>query len=192
MKKLLSSTIAIGILAVASTAPAFANPAFTSGDSTFNANGVSHSANAVDNNYYSSFNVGKGESFNYEFTGYNQTFIEHVDQAGGISNIYGKITNSSSCPECNYAGTGKVFLLNPNGVIFGDGANVNVNSFTAAASTGKWDSAKNELALTNPTGDIKVLGGAEVYGDKAVNFFAKNVDLYKGSKLSTNVGKNFN
>ncbi len=206
MKKLLSSTIAIGILAVTSAAPAFAlaenaMPQFNHGSgmdiesktaTDMNVKNTTGTVGGVAEGYWDSFNVGKNGHVNFEFSNYNQTTVNHVNAAGGISNIYGSITKSSNCPGCDFAGSSKVFLLNPNGVLFGDTANVNLNSLTVAASDGTWDAAKKQLVLNNPSGDIKVLEGAEIYGDKAINFFAKNVDVYKGSKLTTNVNKNFN
>ena len=152
MKKLLSSTIAIGILAVTSAAPAFAaidantmpqfnhgtNMDVTTNGTNMNVKNTTNATGGVAEGYWNSFNVGSNGHVNFEFTGYNQTTLNHVGQAGGMSQIYGSITKSSSCADCNFAGTGKVFLLNPNGVLFGDGANVNLNSLTVAASEGKW------------------------------------------------------
>ncbi len=143
---------------------------------------------------WNSFNVGKNASVNFEFTSHNQTALNIVDQTGGMSQIYGKLTNSG-CSGCGYAGTGKVILLNPNGVMFGTGANVNLNSFTVSSFDGKYDKDKKELTLTRQAGagDITVMNGANIHGNEAVNFAATNVNVYNGSKISTDVGiNNFN
>ena len=92
--------------------------------------------------------------------------------------------------------TGKVILINPNGVLFGDGANVNLNSFTATTFDANFDKTTNKLTLdrngkTSPYG-IKVLEGAQIHGDKAVNFISDSVTQYAGSKITTSVAPNAN
>ncbi len=155
---------------------------------------VSEGAGKVGEFNWRSFNVGKDASVNFEFTSHNQTALNRVDQTGGMSQIYGRLTNSG-CSGCGYAGTGKVILLNPNGVIFGSGANVDLNSFTVSSFDGKYDEAKKELTLTRQkdAGNITVMDGAKIHGNEAVNFAASNVNIYNGSKISTDVGiNNFN
>ena len=95
---------------------------------------------------WNSYNVGKDASVNYEFTAHNQTALNNVSATGGLSQIYGKIT-SSGCSGCGYDATGKVILINPNGVLFGDGANVNLNSFTATTFDASFDKNTNKLQL---------------------------------------------
>lgn len=86
---------------------------------------------------WDSFNVDEGKTVDFQFTGHNQTSINKVDATtGSISKIYGNIKNSTynngTCVDCGYEATSKVFLLNPNGVIFGETANVDLNSFTVS------------------------------------------------------------
>ena len=209
MKKLLSTTIAAGILATASFGSCALADVTASTLPKFNhADGAKVTQDNLDMNvqvqggngalgsvYWDNFNVGKDARVNFEFTNHNQTALNVVDQAGGLSQIYGRLT-SSGCEGCGYAGTGKVILLNPNGVLFGDGANVNLNSFTVSTFDGKYNKDDNTLVLdrngkTSPNG-IVVTDGATIYGDKAVNFISDKVNLYKGSQISTNLGKNFN
>ncbi|MGM9994672.1 MAG: filamentous hemagglutinin N-terminal domain-containing protein [Candidatus Avigastranaerophilus sp.] len=208
MRKLLSTTIiAVGILTATSVSPAFADVAagalpqlgnggainadITTSGSNMNIaiNGGQGSVGTIN---WGSFNVGKDASVNYEFTAHNQTALNKVDAAGGLSQIYGKITNSG-CAGCGYEATGKIILLNPNGVFFGQGANVDVNSFTVSTMNGTFNKDKNQLELERTTSSpygIIVEEGAVIHGDKNVTFATDNVTLYNGSKISTNVGPN--
>ena len=206
MRKLLSTTIVVGLLTSTSIMPAFADIAVDTlpkldsainADVTTSGNNMNVQINAgqggVGTINWGSFNVGKDAGVNYEFTAHNQTALNKVDAAGGLSQIYGKIT-SSGCSGCGYDATGKVILINPNGVLFGDGANVNLNSFTVSTMNGTFDAEKNELQLdrngsTSKYG-IMVEKGANIYGDKGVTFASDNVSLYNGSKISTNIGPN--
>ncbi len=78
------------------------------------------------------FNVGSNAHVNFGFTGNSQTSLNRVLASGGLSQIYGKLTNSCAGGDCSsYMGTGKVILINPNGILFGNGATVDLNSFTA-------------------------------------------------------------
>ena len=206
MRKLLSTTIVVGLLTSTSIMPAFADIAVDTLpklDSAINADVTTNGSNmnvqinagqgGVGTINWGSFNVGKDAGVNYEFTAHNQTALNKVDAAGGLSQIYGKIT-SSGCSGCGYDATGKVILLNPNGVLFGDGANVNLNSFTVSTMNGTFDANKNELQLdrngaTSKYG-ILVEDGAKIYADKGVTFASDNVSIYNGSKISTNIGPN--
>ncbi len=206
MKKLLSTAVAFGVMA-AMTPAAFAGVAAGALPTLDNATNGSVNVDGKNMNVkieagqggvgrfnWKDYNIGKDAKVNYEFSAHNQTALNKVSASGGISQIYGKIT-SSGCQNCGYEGTGKVILINPNGVLFGDGANVNLNSFTVSNMNGTFDEATNKLTLTknSNTSDfgIKVEKGATIHGDKAVNFAANNVAIYNGSKISTNVAPNY-
>ncbi len=161
-------------------------------------------AGSVGTAYWNRFDIGSNKHVNFEFTNNNQTSLNRVEAAGGMSQIYGQMTNSCGS-NCGYASTGKVILINPNGVLFGTGANVNLNSFTVSTLDGEYtqgaDGTKGgNLTLTpnkntayngNNKGIIAVESGATIYGDKAVNFAADNrILLYEGSKIKTNTGNN--
>ena len=210
MRKFLSAAVALGVLSSTSLTPvAFADVAATalpSLNSATNADvtvGTNNNMNiqiqggqgGLGTLNWNTYNVGKDASVNYEFTAHNQTALNKVSATGGLSQIYGKIT-ASGCSGCGYDATGKVILLNPNGVLFGDGANVNLNSFTVSTFDGTFDKDTNKLQLdrngkTSQYG-IVVQEGATIYGDKAVNFASDNVTVYNGSKISTNVAPNYN
>ena len=206
MKKLLSTTIAVGIFASLSISPVLADVsanALPSLNNKVNADVTTSGSNmniqiqggqgSLGTLNWNNYNIGKDASVNYEFSAHNQTALNKVDAAGGISQIYGKIT-TSGCAGCGYDATGKVILINPNGVLFGDGANVNLNSFTVSTMDGEYDTATNQLKLNKGSNQsdfgIVVENGATVHGDKNVTFASNNITLYNGSKISTNVGPN--
>ncbi len=98
---------------------------------------------------WNSFNVGKDATVNWVFNANNQTALNRVLAGGGMSYIYGKLTESSGsgCPSC--VNTSKVILINPSGILFGNGSQVDLNSFTA--STYDIKGAKNiEDLLQDP------------------------------------------
>ena len=205
MKKLLSTTIVAGIIATAGFNGAFADVASTalpSLNSATNADVTQSNANmniqitggqgSVGTLNWNSYNVGSDATVNYEFTAHNQTALNKVAATGGLSQIYGKITNSG-CQGCGYDGTGKIILLNPNGVFFGSGANVDVNSFTVSTMDGVYNQDTKTLGLTRNTASpygIIVQEGANIHGDKNVTFASDNVKIYNGSKITTNVAPN--
>ncbi len=209
MRKLFTS-IAVGVFAATSlAAPSFADVAAGALPSLNNATNADVTiGNSNDMNIqiqggqgglgvlnWNSYNVGKDASVNYEFSAHNQTALNKVSAAGGLSQIYGKIT-SSGCAGCGYDGTGKVILINPNGVLFGDGANVNLNSFTVSTFDGTFDKDANKLVLdrngnTSKYG-IMIQEGASIHGDKAVNLISDNVTQYAGSQITTNIAPNSN
>ena len=208
MKKFLGALVALGLLAslgqvsyadvAASALPSLNNA--TNADVTIgNSNNmniqIQGGQGGVGTLNWNSFNVGKDASVNYEFSAHNQTALNKVSATGGLSQIYGKIT-SSGCAGCGYDATGKVILINPNGVLFGDGANVNLNSFTVSTFDGAFDKETNTLTFdrNGKTSDygILVMEGAQIHGDKAVNLISDNVAQYAGSKITTNIGPNAN
>ena len=207
MRKLLSTAVAAGLIASTTLMPlAYADVSATALPTLDTAKNATVSTDKAKMNIqiqggqggvgtlnWKTYNIGKDAHVNYEFTAHNQTALNKVSASGGLSQIYGKITDSG-CYNCGYAGTGKIVLLNPNGVLFGDGANVDVNSFTVTTMNGVFDKDTNKLQLTKDSNQkdfgIVVTDGANIYGDKNVTFASKNITVYNGSKISTNVGNN--
>ena len=117
---------------------------------------------------WNSFDVGKNAHVNFEFSANNQTALNRV-LGGRMSEIYGKLTESSAngCAAC--VNTSKVILINPAGIMFGNGSSVNLNSFTASTYDIKnvkniedltTDALKNQYAGTGgETGDLFGLAG---------------------------------
>ncbi len=210
MRKLLSTAVAVGIVVSSTLTPAaYADVAAnalpqlnsatnakvtTPHDNNMNVE-IQGGQGGVGTLNWKEFNVGRNSTVNFEFTAHNQTALNKVEKSGGMSQIYGKITDSG-CYNCGYEGTGKIILINPNGVLFGDGANVNVNSFTVSTMDGTYDQNKRQLQLNKDQNQssfgIKVLGGAKIHGDKNVTFASNNIDTYTGSKISTSIDKNVN
>lgn len=96
---------------------------------------------------WNTFNVGSDATVNWVFSANSQTALNRVLASGGMSYIYGKLTSSSStgCSSC--VNTSKVILINPSGILFGNGSSVDLNSFTA--STYDISGAKNLSDLTD-------------------------------------------
>lgn len=118
---------ALGPLAVTS---AFAGPTggtVTGGSATIGGQGTSSvvinqtSQNAIIN--WQSFNIGNGESVQILMPNSNSAELERVTGNLGPSQILGSLTSN-----------GRVFLVNPDGILFGPGANVNVGSLLATTS----------------------------------------------------------
>ncbi|MCD7879636.1 MAG: filamentous hemagglutinin N-terminal domain-containing protein, partial [Candidatus Gastranaerophilales bacterium] len=199
MKKLLSTAIAAGLFISMNVSPACAQQVLnsaTNGSVDFNGNYTNEKViggNGTTGTFiWDKFDVESNETFNIEFTNHNQTALNLVNASGGMSHIYGNITNSG-CSGCGYADTGKVILINPNGVLFGNGANVNLNSFTVSTLDGSYDSENKQLVLekgSNSKAGIYVMDGANIYGDKNVTFASNNITQYSGSKISTNIDPN--
>ena len=128
---------------------------------------------------FKNFNVAKGEHVNYGFSGVSQTMINRV-LGGKESQILGRITssclNSATCGDVS-RNTGKVVLINPAGVMFGQGSTVDLNSFTV--STFDFKGAKNlkgmsDTALTNyQNGTLNKLSPTQ-----SVNGIADPSDVY--------------
>ena len=85
---------------------------------------------------WGSFNVGKNVIVDWIFSNHSQTAINRVLNTGKMSQIYGKLTSScgvgANCGDAGTNRTGNVILINPNGILFGAGSQVDLNSFTAS------------------------------------------------------------
>lgn len=171
--------------------------------------------NGVVQSDWNSFNLGSDKEVNHIFTNWSQTFIHNVLDRNP-SQIYGTLKQTSSDLTKDYAGTGKVFLINPNGILFGDGANVNLNAFTATTFKPEnlqnlGDMTASELStytnnLKNYFGpDINIkfsstddkigalikLDNAKFNIDKTAIIAAKDIEIVNGSEIITNIDYNF-
>ena len=99
---------------------------------------------------WSKFNVGGGQSMTFD--GRGTTFFNLVSPSAGKSQIDGMI-----------GGSGSVWVINPSGIAFGAGAQVNVGGlFAAAGNVSNADALRNGTALVP---EFSSLGGAvEVAG----------------------------
>ena len=113
-------------------------------------------AGAVGQVDWSKFSVGSNEHVNFGFSNVSQTIINRV-LGGQASQILGKMTNSCTDGICtNNVASGKVILINPAGVMFGAGSQIDINSLTT--STFDFRGAQNlkgmsETALRNYQAD---------------------------------------
>ena len=144
---------------------------------------VNGGAGAIGQFDWNRFNVGSGAHVNFGFTNNSQTSLNRVLASGGLSQIYGKLTNSCSGADCtNYMGTGKVILINPNGIMFGAGSQVDLNSFTA--TTFDLKGAKNIKDLS-PEELKNYKNQINIITDGKVADMAKNAEFVRDGVLKT-------
>ena len=136
---------------------------------------------------WSKFNVGTGQSM--AFDGANTTFFNLVDGAAGKSQINGLI-----------GGSGSVWVINPNGVAFGAGAQVNVGGlFAAAAGNIKNADALRAGTATTPefssfAGSVETAAGSRFTADQVAllgktvsangSFAAAKLDIGAAGRLT--------
>jgi filamentous hemagglutinin family protein len=120
------STRVICAAALLAAGSALANPTgptVVAGSATVTSSGntltVTNSSGAVIN--WQGFSIGAGETTNFQQPSSASTVLNRVTGAGA-SDIHGALTSN-----------GKVFLVNPNGVLFGPGAQVNVGGLVATS-----------------------------------------------------------
>lgn len=166
---------------------------------------------------WNTFNLGSNKQVNWAFTGVSQTALNRVLD-GNMSQIYGKLTNSCANPDCaSTMNSSKVILINPNGILFGGGSSVNLNSFTASTFDAKGaknikDMTGSELtnykntidskfgpdvkitfaSTTDKIGSLIKMDGANVHADKTLIVLAKDIEVKNGSVISTTLGYNYN
>ena len=109
-----------------------------------NINDVAGAVGQVD---WKEFSVNSNEHVNFGFSGLSQTIINRV-LGGKTSNIMGRMTSScigtGNCSSFN--STSKVLFINPAGVIFGQGSQIDINSLTT--STFDMQGARNLKGLS--------------------------------------------
>ncbi len=127
---------------------------------------------------YNSYNIAKNRVVNYNFSSPWQVALNRVTQANP-SFIHGNITGAN----------GKVFLINPNGILFGANSAVNVGGFMASTHNYKGKAAdllsgKIELARDSvkPTG-IFLDKGAVINAPKGIALSA-NAIAHMGSRIN--------
>ena len=98
-----------------------------------------------------SFNVGAGESVQFVQPNAGAIALNRVTGGQGRSQIDGKLTAN-----------GQVFLLNPNGVLFGKGAQVNVGGLVAStfklSDQDFWDGKDGNYVFTKEPGANPTIG----------------------------------
>jgi len=110
----------------------------SSDTANISSNGTTMNISGVANNVinWQSFSIDKGETVSFDANNY-LNLVHGPD----ISNIYGTLQ-----------GAGNIFLVNPNGIVFGSGAVINVGSLTA--STAPINSVDTTAFLNRNTASI--------------------------------------
>ena len=104
---------------------------------------------------WQNFGINKGETVNFAQPNSNSVALNRV-LGNSASNIYGTLNAN-----------GKVFLINPNGILFGSGASVNVGGLVASTlnmsdadfMAGKYHFTGTSLASVQNQGSINANGG---------------------------------
>ena len=147
------------------------------------------SANAVI--YWQSFNIGKGETVQFVQPGSSSVALNRVigsDPSGILGNL---------------SANGKVFLVNPNGILFGAAAQVNVGGLVAStlnisdndfmsgsykfSGTGNGTIINQGTIQTNTDGDYVVLLGASVTNNGNIAARLGTVALAAGTAVTLDV-----
>lgn len=183
--------VAAALFSIANTydalaAPSVAAPAanalptagvVASGTASINTAGNAMTVNQATQNAiinWGSFNIGSQASVNFAQPNSTSAVLNRVSATGGLSQIYGKLTAN-----------GQVYLINPNGILFGQGAAVNVNSLVASSlnisddlfNKGYLSITDGSAAFSGTTGYVQVDAGAEINAASGgkVLLFAPNI-----------------
>lgn len=147
---------------------------------------------------WKNFNVDKNQNVNFGFSGLSQTIINRV-LGGQESQILGKLTNScAGGGDCtSFAATSKVILINPAGILFGNGSTVDLNSFTAStfdikgaknlANMSAADLEKYQQNVLNKFSPVASVNGENrAYGD--IYFDSNYTQAFKDAGINVNEG----
>lgn len=152
----------LGVAGIGSAVASPSNPTVVNGQVTFSQQGnvftITNSPNAIIN--WSSFSIGAGEMVR---------FIQQNSSSAVLNRITGQDpTRIMGALQSN----GRVFLINPNGIMFGAGSQVNVAGLVAstlAISNSDFLAGKNKFTAGDVAGAVSNLGaittpsGGQVY-----------------------------
>lgn len=118
---------------------------------------------------WQSFNIGVGKTVAFVQPGANAAVLNRVSAAGGLSEIHGSL-------QAN----GMVLLMNPNGVLFGQGATINVGALIATTGTVDPSRFTDEVnagfvAISGATGLVRNRGQITAAGAGLVALVAPSV-----------------
>jgi len=126
LTKIIMPPLAAGMLLLTSYHPAWANPAggtVASGSAAITANGATTTINQTSQKAiinWKSFSIAKGETVNFLQPSASSAALNRV-VGSDTSTIYGTLTAN-----------GKVFLINPNGILFAPGSQVSAGGLVAS------------------------------------------------------------
>lgn len=118
---------------------------------------------------WQSFNIGGGKTVEFVQPSANAAVLNRVSATGGLSEIHGSL-------QAN----GMVLLMNPNGVLFGQGATINVGSLIATTGTVDPSRFTDEgnagfVAISGATGMVRNRGQISAAGAGLVALVAPSV-----------------
>ena len=190
LTKVILPPVAAGLLFLSAYSPALANPAgaaVVSGSAAISSSGSTTTINQTTNKAiinWQSFSIGKGETVNFVQPGSTSVALNRVI-GSDASSIYGSLTAN-----------GKVYLINPNGILFAPGSQVNVGGLVASTLNiadsdflnGKYTCQTDGSAgsVVNQ-GTITATNEAVLIGSKAANegiIAAKVTGLAAGNTVS--------
>jgi filamentous hemagglutinin family protein len=138
---------------------------------------------------WTSFSIGAGESVQFQQPGANSVALNRVTSAATPSEIYGSLSAN-----------GKVFLINPAGIVFGRTASVDVGSLVASTldigdddflagryrfqDAGGAGSIRNQGSLSAAERGTIALLGAQVNNEGTITARLGTVGLAAGGKVS--------
>ncbi|SMC41892.1 beta strand repeat-containing protein, partial [Sporomusa malonica] len=182
--------VAAGMLLLSAYSPALANPTggtVANGSASIATSGSTMIINQATNKAvinWQSFSIGKGEIVNFVQPSSTAVALNRV-VGNNVSSIYGSLNAN-----------GKVYLVNPNGILFSSSAQVNVGGLVASTlnisdsdfTSGKYTFEKNGSggSVTN-AGSITATNEAVLIGPTVTNegvITAKVVGLGAGDKVS--------
>lgn len=182
MKKILVFTLAVGMMMTINNSALAIDASFAGGTGAhFNGKDVV-STDAVDGLHavtnWNKFNIQNGQTLTNQFNGQNQHILFKVN--GSAPSVINGTWNASGVG----AATGRTTLLNPNGVMVGNGAVINLGNLGINTID----------AVNKKAGNVRLEKGATINGDLSVNagsiYSAANL-LGKSIKLSTIDGINY-
>lgn len=189
LAKMIMPPLTAGILLMSTYNPAYANPAggqVTGGAATITTNGARTTINQTSNKAainWQSFNIAKGETVN---------FVQPSASAVALNRVIG---NNASAIYGTLSANGKVFLINPNGVLFAPGSQVNVgglvastlNMFDSDFMNGNYTFSGSGTGSVINQGAIQAAGQAVLIGPQVKNegtIAAQVTGLAAGNKVS--------
>ncbi len=127
---------------------------------------------------WTSFNIDSGKTLAFVQPGASAAMLNRVSASAGLSEIYGTLTAN-----------GMVLLMNPNGVLFGNGATINVGSLIATTGTvnvSRFMDDVNDgvIAINGATGSVRNEGSITAHNAGLVALVAPSV-LNQGSIVAT-------
>jgi filamentous hemagglutinin len=152
----------------------------TSGTGVISTNAAAMTVNQSTKNMivsWGTFNIGSAASVNFnQQLGATSTVLNRVDAAGSLSQIMGKLTAN-----------GQVYLINPNGILFNNGATVNVNSLIASTLNIS-DNLFNKGFLSSTDGSAAFDSTVASNGSAAFNGTTGYIQVNAGAMLTAASG----